>query len=123
MNASLYRNVIDASLSTDTRDSSDKLAAATFAYTALSDSCQSTVCSTFRVTIQPLAILVSFYPLCPLIVGLSTGFKHQQNLNKTCRTCDVSLLSNLDPVLSVRIGYARFATCRPRGAILEVCCI
>ena len=42
-----------------------------------------------------------------------------QNTNMNCRTRDVSLLSNLGLVLSVRIGYARFATCRPRGPCIR----
>jgi hypothetical protein len=100
--------------STDNRDSSDKLAAVTFAYTALSDSCQSIVCSIFRVTIQLLRD--SGIHLSPMSVHCGT-IDRFHNANKTCRARDVSFLSNLGPVLSVRIGYARFATCRPRGLL------
>jgi len=91
----------------DARDSSDKLAAVAFAHSAPSDWCHSIVCSTFRVIIRLQRN--SGIRHCEDI----DGFKHQQRPSN--RTRAVSFLSSLGPVLSVRVGYVRFATCRPRG--------
>ena len=69
--------------SIDIRDSSDKLAVVIFAYTAPSDPSQSTVCSTFRVTIRLLRNSGIRLSIMSVHCGVINRFKTRQQLLNT----------------------------------------